>query len=188
MKKTLIALLVSLAVTSAKADYQIQFLTYNGTFSNPVFDVNGTTPLAGSAFLGQLYTGTSAGSLSAIGAATAFLPLGAGDGYIEAVGTIAQPSGSIFGGTAGFYQLRVWNAAGGANYEIASATAGAKIGSSAVTAVTFGGSPNGGGAPITPPQANLHSSFALSTVAVPEPASLALGLFGAAGLLFRRRK
>jgi len=188
MKKLIIAALVSLAVTSAKADYQIQFLTYNGTFSNPVYDVNGSTPLAGSAFLGQLYTGTSAGALSAIGTPTSFLPLNAGEGYIEASGTITQPSASIFGGTAGFYQLRVWNAAGGADYETAAATIGAKIGSSAVTAVTFGGNPNGGGAPITPPQANLHASFQLSTVAVPEPASIALGLFGAAGLLIRRRK
>lgn len=188
MKKILLASLLAFAGITAKADYQIQFITFNGPQNNHVFDVDGTTKLSGSTFLGQLYTGTSAGALSAIGTPTAFLT-GAGAGFIEAIGALSVTSGTIFGGTSGFYQLRVWNAAGGATYEAASATIGAKTGTSLATAVTFGGNPSSGpGAPITPPQANLHSSFSLSTVAVPEPATIALGLFGAAGLLIRRRK
>jgi len=187
MKKlSVFAALVAVAIP-ALADYQIQFLTYNGGLSNPVFDVDGTTKV-GNTFSGQLYTGTSAGSLTAIGTPQAFLS-GGGAGFIEVGSALNITSGTIGGGTAGFYQLRVWNTSSGANFEAAAATAGAKVGSSAVTAVAFGGTPLGGGIAVLVPQANLHSSFQLSTVAaVPEPATLALGLFGAAGLFIRRRK
>ena len=186
MKKLSILATLVVAALPAFADYQIQFLTYNGGLSNPVFDTDGTTKLQNT-FSGQLYTGTSSGSLTAIGTAQTFLT-GAGAGFIE-VGTAPTiTSGTIFGGTAGFYQLRVWNTSAGSSFETAAATVGAKIGSSAITAVTFGGTPNGGGTPVFVPTSSLHASFSLTTVAVPEPATLALGLFGAAGLLFRRRK
>ena len=185
MKKlSILATLVAVALP-AFADYQIQFLTYNGGQSNPVFDTDGATKLQ-SAFSGQLYTGTSAGSLTAIGSVQTFLT-GTGAGFIE-TGAPTIPSATIGGGTAGFYQLRVWNTSAGSSFEAAATTVGAKIGSSAVTAVTFGGTPLIGGLGVLVPTANLHSSFSLTTVAVPEPATLALGLFGAAGLLFRRRK
>jgi len=186
MKK--LALLTALAFSAmqAFADYQIQFLTYNGSFNNPVLDIDGVTKV-GNNFRGQLYAGSSAGSLTAIGNVETFLS-GGGAGFIEIGSAYTVSSGTIGGGTAGFYQLRVWDAASGATHEIASATIGAKVGSSAVTAVTFGGTPIGGGVGVLVPQANLHAGFTLSTVVVPEPATIALGLFGAAGLFIRRRK
>jgi len=181
--------MIALSALTAKADYQLNFVTANGGSSNPVFDVDGTTKL-NSTFFGQIYAGADAGSLVAIGSAVAFgtvggTPNAAADGFIIG-NTVPATSASLFGGSAGVYQLRAWT--GAATYEAASATIGAKIGSSSVQNVTFGGTPSGGGAPLTPPDVSLHSSFALTTVAVPEPATIALGLFGAAGLLIRRRK
>lgn len=181
--------LVAFFALTAKADYQLNFVTSNGGSSNPVFDVDGTTRL-NTTFFGQIYAGANSGSLAAIGSAVQFGTVGGtpnvgANGFIIGT-TVSQVSGSLFGGSAGVYQLRAWS--GAATYELAAATVGAKIGSSSVQSVTFGGVPSGGGAPLTPPDVSLHGSFQLSTVAVPEPATIALGLFGAAGLLIRRRK
>jgi len=180
---------LALFAVTARADFQLNFVTANGTQNNPVFDVNGTTRL-NSTFFGQIYAGANAGSLAAIGAPLQFGVVGGSanalaDGFIIG-NAVTGTSASLFGGSAGVYQLRAWT--GAATYELASTTIGAKIGSSAVQNITFGGTPNGGGAPLTPPDVSLHSSFALTTVVVPEPATIALGLFGAAGLLMRLRK
>ena len=194
-KIILTGLLACSYALTASADYEIKFLTGNGSLSNPVFDVGGSTGnsasfLSGSAFLGQLYVGANANSLGAIGTGQSFLN-GGGAGFINQSGVLTINSATLNPGSSAVYQLRVWEASQGASYEIASGVIGAKIGSSAVTAVTLGGTvPGVGGNPDTllSAQANLHSAFGLTTVAVPEPATLALGLFGAAGMLFRRRK
>ena len=182
--------LVALSTFTAKADYSLNFVTANGGNSNPVFDVGGSTPL-NSTFFGQIYAGANAGSLAAIGSAVQFGTIG-GNVNAQANGfiidnTVLATSGSLFGGSAGVYQLRAWT--GASTFEGASSTVGAKIGSSTIQNITgFGGTPSGGGTPVVPPDVSLHGSFTLATVAVPEPATVALGLFGAAGLLFRRRK
>jgi len=190
LKQLIIGFAIIFATVTVRADYQLLFNTFNDptTATNPVFDTDGSTLLQGvNGFVGQLYAGTSAGSLAAIGSSVAFLN-----------GTSSTGAGSISGGTAtgvnagitsttsGFYQLRVWNTANGSTYEAASAVVGAKIGSSTVHSINLNGYASG--TPPLPETANLHPSFSLTTVAVPEPATLALGLFGAAGLLFRRRK
>ena len=91
--------------------------------------------------------------------------------------------------TAGAYQVRVWNTANGSTYEAASAVVGAHVGVSSTVSVNFAGYVNGNLPPVSFPQASGFSSFNLMAVsAVPEPATIALGLFGAAGLLIRRRK
>lgn len=182
------AAVLAVGALDAKADYQLNFVTANGVSGNPVFDVDGTTRLD-SSFLGQIYAGADAQSLVAVGSAVQFgtvggTPNAAANGFIIG-NTVSATSGSLFGGSAGVYQLRAWT--GAATYEAATSTLGAKIGSSTVQSVTFGGTPNGGGAPLTPPDVSLHGSFAVTTV-VPEPATIALGIFGAAGLLVRRRK
>jgi hypothetical protein len=184
---------VVFAAFTAKADYQLLFNTFNDAVNptNPVFDTDGTTVLRGvNGFVGQLYAGTSAGSLSSIGSPVAFLngtTAATGGGNISG-GTATKPDAGVTSATAGFYQFRVWNTANGSTYEAASAVIGAKIGSSTVQAVTLQGYANGTTPPISFPTANLHGSFALTTVVVPEPATIALGLFGAAGLFVRRRK
>ena len=194
-KIILTGLLACSYALTASANYEIKFLSGNGFLSNPVFDVGGSALnsasfLSGSAFLGQLYVGANAGSLGAIGTAQSFLT-GSGAGFINQSGVLSITDATLNPGSSAVYQLRVWEASKGASHEIASGVIGAKIGSSAVTAIALGGTVPGGGAnpdTLLSAQANLHSAFGLTTVAVPEPATLALGLFGAAGMLFRRRK
>lgn len=186
MKKTLTTALcaVFLSVLTAKADYQVVFNTANDTSSNFILDVDGTTKLD-STFSGQIYAGVDANSLVAIGSAKQFGAVGgvvasAANGFI--IDNLITATSSITPGSSVVYQLRAWK--GAASYETALVTVGAKVGSSASTSITVQGPPS-----ITsPPNTSLHASFQLSTVAVPEPATLALGLFGAAGLLIRRRK
>ena len=191
LKQLIIGFAIVFATVTVRADYQLLFNTFNDPSNptNPVFDTDGSTVLRGpNGFVGQLYAGTSAGSLAAIGNSAAFLngtTPSTGGGSISG-GTATGVNAGITSATSGFYQLRVWNTANGSTYEAASAVVGAKIGSSTVQSLNLNGYASG--PPPVPETANLHPSFSLTTVAVPEPATLALGLFGAAGLLFRRRK
>lgn len=180
MKKTLLLgfLAVSL-VSSARADISVNALTFN--FSNTslgqvFFDTVGGTSVDNTVKADFLF-GTSSGSLTL--ASGVFTFVNTDNGFLNA-GVLNLPSGTI-GGGPGFYQMRAWT--GGATFADGANT---KTGSSVVTAVTFGGTPIGGGTPLSVPDLSLHSAFAITTV--PEPATLALGLFGAAGLIFRRRK
>ena len=207
LRSVLLAIFLTAVASTSRADYQVTFSTGANDLSNPVFDVSGSVGntasyLAGTAFKAQLYVGANAGSLTAVGSGgqaissssagdttgiRTFLS-GGGAGFING-GTFTVTSGSLNAGNAAVYQMRVWEAAY-SSYEQAAGTVNAKIGSSVVTA--FGASGLGGtvivnGNPtVISAQANLHGAFGLVTV--PEPATVALGLFGAAGLLIRRRK
>lgn len=184
------------SASSAVASYTVVFDTDGlnaGRPDNSVFDVGGTVRL-NSTFLGQLYVGVDAGSVVAVGDPLQFgfangVPNAAFDGVITS-GAVNGANGNA-GDTAG-YVLRAWNASAGASFETASTVPGAHVGSSPFTAFggPLGGTPLGGGTPVTPPSANLHSSFTLSVVpaVIPEPSVLALGLLGGAVLMFRRRK
>ncbi len=109
-------------------------------------------------------------------AAPGFLAFGTVSG--RSVETVT--SANITPGMTGTYQVRAW--VGGSSF---TDTLNTKWGtSSAGNFLTFGGTP-AGGTPVTPSDLTGFSSFA---VTVPEPATLALGLFGAAGLFIRRRK
>ena len=180
-KNLLLALAVAAFTSSALADISVNGLTFNSGTGNAnlgavFFDVVNGTPADNTVKVDFLF-GTSAGSLTL---ATSVFTVQNGFGGFLNAGVLNPASGTI-GGGPGFYQMRAWT--GGATF---ADVANTKTGSSAVTAVTFGGTPIGGGTPLGVPDLNLHSSFAITTV--PEPATLALGLFGAAGLLFRRRK
>jgi hypothetical protein len=151
------------------------------TFSSPVFDIDGTTPLSGATFLAQVYGGADAGSLTALGAPVAFLT-GASEGYFFS-GTLTVPG--VVGGGVATIVVRAWNAAGGATYEQASATIGARAGESNIFTVTTG---NPAGSPPTSPAALAGmESFNLVTV-VPEPSIIALGLVGCGLFMLRRKK
>lgn len=184
--KTLIALVAVVAISAtAKADYQVTFNTANDTSSNFVVDVDGTTKLD-STFFGQIYAGANAGSLVAIGSAKQFGTVGgnvvAGANGFIIDNVVSSGTSAITPGTTAVYQLRAWK--GASTYEAALTTIGAKVGSSAATSIVVQGPPSLS----APPNTSLHAGFQLSTVVVPEPATIALGLFGAAGLLMRRRR
>jgi hypothetical protein len=140
--------------------FQISFVTVNGAQSNPVFDLDGTTRL-GSSYYGQLYVGTTAQSLSAIGGPVAFLD-GAGAGFIVAGTVTGSGIAGLYGGATGVYQLRVWNSSAGSTFEAAAASGSGRFGLSQIISTTFGGTDPLGGPPRIPPDANLHSSFSVA--------------------------
>jgi hypothetical protein len=83
-------------------------------------------------------------------------------------------------GESASFKVRAWQ--GGSTWETA-----LYRGESAVfTAGPLGGNPPGGGLPVTAPTPDALQSFTLTLV--PEPSTMALGVLGAAALLFRRRK
>lgn len=94
----------------------------------------------------------------------------------------AGGSATLFGGQSGFYQMRAWSD-GAASFAAADPS---RRNSSAVTGTSFGGADSLNTETFGPRDLNAHASFAVASV--PEPATIALGLFGAAGLFIRRRK
>lgn len=184
MKKTV--LLIALVLTGINAFGQGTLLFNNKYASStppidaPVYiDTIGGTKVDGSAYLGQLYVGATAGSLVAVGTPVAFRAAGPGAGYITG-GDVAVPG--LAAGTAVVVEFRAWESAKGSSYDLSMA-AGGRVGKSAQLNLTLGGtgSPPGPGAPLVG-----LTSFAVTVV--PEPSTIALGLLGAAGLFLRRRK
>lgn len=160
-----------------------------GADSNSVsaafFDVNGTTRLAGVNFSAQLYYGTL-GTLEGSLVNTLSVGLtpvvnfnsGGLAGFFSSTPTVTlngSGTSAPIGQTATI-QFRVWDNRTGSTWETATVR-----GQSAVLT--------------SPTLANPNNAFDLNYVStlgsvtlVPEPATIAFGIFGAAGLLFRRRK
>jgi hypothetical protein len=200
MKSLILSLLASAillplgAQGAAAPSGQITFVTDNGSSSNFVLDTDNSTRLTGSGFWGQLYVGLDIASIQAVGVATEFGANGAGAGFL-----VGNPVGVTWSGTvnsvampvgdqSGVYVLRAWAGAVGSTYENALVRGQSGVVNNVLVGnqVTFGGiKPNGDPAGSFA-FSNAHGSFALA--AVPEPATIALGIFGAAGLLIRRRK
>jgi hypothetical protein len=146
----------------------------------PVFDVDGTTRLAGVEYLAQLFAGPDGNSLTPWGAALTFRT-GAGAGFFNTTGVdTARAIGSVAPGATATIQVKAWEAAGGTSYDEALA-GGFKAGASGIFSVVTGGAGQPPGLP-----ANLVglTSFSL----VPEPSTYALLALGAAALFLRRRK
>jgi len=109
-----------------------------GGIGAPIFDIDGTTKLAGARYLAQLYGGPDAGSLAPCGLPL-FFRTGAGAGYFSTGGgiiTMRAIPGAPSGERAAII-VRVWEAAGGETYEEARA-GGYKHGSSTLFTVAAG--------------------------------------------------
>lgn len=188
MKK--IALTTALLVaftTMVNAQGTINFANRDTTIGldAPIREDDGTTLLAGAAYLAQLYAGPNAGSLTPQGSAVVFRT-GAAIGYI-AISTTAVST--VLPGASASLQFRVWRASDGASYDAAALIPGSHIGSSGTLTATLGGVPDPiTGIPGFAANMPLFSGFNLSVVPVPEPSTFALLGLGAVGLLFRRRK
>jgi hypothetical protein len=204
LKQLALTAVLAMTAASAHATYQITFNTLNDLAAptNPVFDSDLTTRLSGAnGWVGQIYVSIGGGAFAAIkdasdatSGAKAFATGGAA-GWITTGGDLTVNNAAVTANpTAAAYRLHVWNTANGSTFEQAVSNNG-KVGisGSALGTVNFnspGTSVNllgysTGAPPIGYPAANGFASF---SVAVPEPATIALGLFGAAGLLIRRRK
>ena len=146
----------------------------------PIYMPDGTTP-AGSSIVAQLWAGTSADSLSPVGAAVSLINSGGNPtGFF--VGGSREIPGITPAGGAAFVQVRAWEGTF-ATYQEAAA-AGGLTGASAVLNLAATGNPTA-----SPPGLPVNmlglTSFSLQ---VPEPATFALLGLGALGLLIRRRK
>lgn len=152
--------------------------TASPPLDQPVYvDAMGGTK-AGPDYVAQLFAGaqgTAVGSLVAVGAPSAFRSGGAA-GYWTAVPSLTIPN--LAGGTVATLVVKGWEAKY-ATYEAAVAGA-SKVGMSDPFDITLG---NAGVPPSLPVALTGFKSFAI----IPEPSTMALGLLGAAVLLFRRR-
>jgi len=196
-----VALLVGSAFAfgamAAKADFTYNAQTYNGSDTTKGviwFDTVGAFASYDGA---GLPTGFTSGSLNKVGDSTVnyqFLftqgsfsytsvayTIDTGGNYGSSLNTPASVSVVNPNITAGSvtYQVQAW--VGGTGYGVGNTMSGV----SAATTGSLGG-PNPSGPAILPGTLNNFASFAV--VSVPEPTTIALGLFGAAGLLIRRRK
>lgn len=167
----LILLVASAAATQAQST--LDFSNYKpGRVVAPVYDVDGITRL-GDQYLGQLYAGSTANNLTAVGSPVRFRThAGTNTGYIVA-GRVDVPGGA--GVAPVFLELRAWLASGGSTYETALA-ARVKTGRSAVIHIMTGGGAIG--APPAPPPALIGlSAFSLQ----PPPAGPSIANINSGG-------
>lgn len=183
-----LSLLLTLVAHSFAADGVLNFANFGSdsvggghSLNAPIFDTNGSTLLAGSGFSVQLFygaVGASDGQLVALGSPINFLT-GGFSGYFSG-GTVSIPGFAV--GTQIQIQIRAWNNASGTITSYDAATI--KGASTSFVSQALGDSLT----PSTIPVMNGLTSFQLSTAAVPEPTTIALGVIGGLGLLARRRR
>ncbi len=119
----------------------------------PVYDIDGSTKLEGSAYLAQLYVGVSSSALTAVGTPAPFRPAPSA-GYINGGLVVVE---GLPGGQRVFVRVRAWEAAAGDSFEKAVANGG-KQGESELVTVTLGGA---GDPPSLPPNLLGLKSFSL---------------------------
>ena len=144
-----------------------------------ILNVGNATINGNTAIMFQIWGSLSSTDTSGfIQASSTFTGAKLNSSYLFGGGQFAVSGASV--GQTFNYQVRAWDSATGATHALATTRGDS---GAAVTVVLS----NPSAIPSVPaPDATGFNSFALA--AVPEPATLALGLFGAAGLLFRRRK
>jgi hypothetical protein len=179
MKKllvTLAAVLVS-ASTSGQGTINFNNLVSAATppINAPVFRADGVTQvgLAPGGASAQLYVSVGGGAFTPVPTVLQFRTAGAAAGYVNNPTAVQVPG--VAGGTAVQVQMRAWETGTGATWEAATIK-----GQSATLNLTLGGA---GSPPSVPADLVGLTSFSM----IPEPSTMALGLLGAAALLYRRR-
>ncbi|MFM7103823.1 MAG: immunoglobulin domain-containing protein, partial [Verrucomicrobiota bacterium] len=147
----------------------------NATLRQPVWDADGVTPLAGDAFLAQLYAGAPGGPLAPVGAAVPFNS-GTIAGYWRGG---ARYIPAVVPGSPAAVQVRVWESGRGRTFEEAQAVAG-KLGMSPVIALASTG---GAGTPPTIPSpltgfTSFRVNLSLPPVLVDQPVGVVLAAGG----------
>jgi hypothetical protein len=176
MKKLLVAMVAVLVAAASYGQGQVSF----NNFFDPPGTPAGTSGIyrpgtprvgAGAGYTAALYL---ASNLASPLATTTFFTDPGAEFYLNPVDVTLS---GILGGTSQSFVIRAWETAGGS-------FANASIkGETGPFSNKVGGDPGGGGA-ATPPENTIFTGF----VMVPEPSTIALGVLGAAALLFRRRK
>jgi len=180
MKKLLLVTVLIVASVATYAQGTLNFANFvqvappGVSVNAPIFNIDGTTRLAGSQFQAILYGGPDANSLQAMGSAVGFAT-GTGAGYFIGGQRVVT---TVAGNTMAFLQVRAWDTLAGATWDAAFAS-GSGYGMSPILNLTLGQ------APATPPNMVGLQSFSL---VVPEPSTIALAILGAATLFLRRRK
>jgi hypothetical protein len=178
MKKLLVTLAAVLVSVSAFAQGTTDgTINFNNRGLSPAdAPVRGDTAGA----TAQLFLVGAGGGLTPLLPTTTFRT-GAAAAFVNAA--LVSVPGVPAGGSA-TVRMRAWR--GAASYDAAVTTPGAAwCESNNVLVNGLGGVPPTPGAPpITPPNLNGLTEFAL----IPEPSTIALGVLGAAALLLRRRK
>jgi hypothetical protein len=181
--KKLVAIAVGLGLAaSAWAQGTVTFKNYGYSPRFPITETDGTTLLAGSAYLVDLYygaVGAAPSSFTSLGLAIPF-NTAAGAGYFNGNDVVIP---SFAGGSSVQVQARAWRASDGATWLAASATGHASPVTAPAVTVTLGGQGS-------PPAlaGTLQGLLGHSLTVVPEPSTILLGMAGIAGLLFLRRK
>ena len=169
------------ALAQGSLDFRNRNSTVTPTIDAPVFDVDGTTRLSGAGFLAQLYFSTSSTGVGAIEVSGTPAPFrtGAGAGYWDYGADFTRIVSGVAPGVAGFFQVRVWEAAAG-SFAAAQGGAGKWTWSNGGgwLPITLGGS----GSPPSVPSPLVGLTF------IPEPSAVVLGLLGVAALLRRPLK
>jgi hypothetical protein len=179
MKKLLVTLAAVLVSVSTFAQGTIKFNNrLTGQVDAPVSLPGGAGAGSQAGAMAQLYLIPATGDPVALTPATTFRTTSAAAMFYVNEPTTAVTVPGIAAGSTANIQLRVW--IGGSSYE----TASQFIGESNIIPVSLGGVP-AQGAPI--PDAVLTGLQGFELRVVPEPSTIALGVLGAAALLYRRR-
>jgi len=188
MKKLLTAAVLLAAGLVAYSQGTVNFnnrVTASGIDAK-IIDESGAG-LAGTDWLAQLYFAPGANAAESSLTAVALPPVnfrtGAAAGYVAVGAAGERILAGVVAGADATVQIRAWNVAAGATYEIASAAANGIFGKSNTVNVKTGG------AGIPPgPAADIVGLQGFTVHPVPEPTTIALGLLGAGLLFLRRRK
>jgi hypothetical protein len=156
-------------VGSTSADYPTGTATYTGT------------KLSGTGYSAQLWGASATNATFTVttnGTTAVTLNFRSGSGVGKILNPVNVAVQGVASGSSAVLQLRVWDNSGGTITSYDSAITKGTSGYISVSSL-------GGGTVQVPNLVGL-TSFSLTTV--PEPATIALGVIGAAALLLRRRK